>query len=113
MQNITLIPSSLYNKEIISFIDDMISYQDAKNFDSLDEIYQDKFTALCIRALDCDTDIVLSNNANRLLVNYLLKHDRDNEIDLLDDIKKSTKDQFSSYFDELIANERGNKNVSY
>jgi len=100
------IPSHLRTKEISSFIDEMISYEDAKDFDSLDEIHQDKFVALCIRAFGCDVDIVLGSEGNSLLVKYLLSYDHDEEIEIMKALKESAREQFSWYFDEMLDEEK-------
>jgi hypothetical protein len=100
------LPAQLNTKEIKSFIQEMISYQDAQNFNSLDETNQDKFVALCIRAFGCDVEIILGQDGNRALVNFLLSYDRDQEIEVMKSLRESAREQFSTYFDEMISQER-------
>lgn len=103
------IPRDLYNKETRTFIDEMISFEDAKDFDSLDEIHQDEWTALCIKALGCDVDIVLGSDGNSALVKLLLTYDRDEEIEVVKSLKESAREQFSGYFDEMLNEEKSNR----
>lgn len=104
------IPRELYNDEIKSFIDEMITYENAQDFASIDDTYQDKFVSLCIRALGCDTEIVLSQKANGFLASYLLTDDRDDEIEFMKSFKESTREQFSVYFDQIIKDENQSRN---
>ena len=97
------IPTCLENKEIQSFISDMITFQNASDFFCLDEMYQDEFVALCLKALDYDVDIILGRDANKHLVKLLLSYDRDHEIELVKSIKDSAYEQFSFYFNHLIS----------
>lgn len=102
-----ILPKELYNKEVTSFINEMISFQDATTFSSLDELYQDQFSSLCIKAFGSDAvDIILSNEATQLLMRYLLSHDKDDSIEIMKELKKSAHENFSYYFDELISDER-------
>lgn len=99
------VPRDLRTKEIKSFIDDVISESDPKDFYSLDEIDQDKFSALCIRAFGCDVEIILGSDANSHLAKYFLTYDQDEAIDLLAKVKESAREHFSSYFDLLLDEE--------
>jgi len=100
-----IIPPKLYNTEIESFIDEMVSYHDAKDFYSLDDNQQDRFVALCIRALGCDVDVVLGEDGNKFLINYLLSNDRDEEIEVMNSLKDSAREQFGHYFNEILNGE--------
>ncbi len=102
----TNVPRSLYTKEITSFINDLVEYQDAKCFYSIDDIHQDKLVALGIKALDCDIDIVIGHDANKHLAEFLLSSDPDDRIELIHAMKDSAREKFSSYFDIMISDKR-------
>lgn len=102
------IPRDLRTKEIKDFISDVITYSNAKDFYSLDELEQDKFSALCIRAFGCDVEIIIGSDANSHLAKYFLTYDRDEAIDLLDKVKESAREQFSGYFNFLLDEEKAN-----
>jgi len=63
-------------------------------------------TGLCIKALGCDVDIVLSSDGNNALAKLLLTYDRDEEIEVMRELKQSARDQFSNYFDEMLNEEK-------
>lgn len=95
------IPSSIYSPEITSFINDMIKEENAKHFYTLDDIHQDEFVALCLKALDYDVDIVMSREGNVALSKYLLYYDKDELIEVKKHLIESSRDKFSSYFDKI------------
>lgn len=90
------------NKEISSFINEVAIDKKITDFYSLSEDYQDKFTALCIRAFGCDVDIVIGSDANNHLVKYLFTADKDEAFELLEKVKESARDHVSHYFDTLL-----------
>lgn len=96
------IPPALNNKEISSFIEDMISSENAKDFYSLDEIHQDEFVSLGLKALNHDIDICLSHDGNISLAKYLLNYDKDEQIELKKFLIASAREKFSCYFDQLL-----------
>jgi hypothetical protein len=96
------VPKYLYSKEILSYIDYLIDTQEIKDFNSLDQIDKDKLVALGIHALGCDVEIILSETANKSLINYLFLPDKDNQIELINEVRNSSYEKFSDYFDQII-----------
>lgn len=93
------------NKKLKEYIQDLVDFEAAKSFYSLDEIHQDQLVSLMIDSLDGDVDIVLSHAANRILANHLKDYDADTHHQLMDEVKKSVRDDYSSLFDQLIREE--------
>ena len=96
------IPRDLCNKEIKSYINDLIRFDDAKNFDSLNDFQKDHLVALGIKAFDGDIDIVLNSDSNKHLTNYLFSYDPDHRIELLNSIRESMYDKLGIYFNQMI-----------
>lgn len=99
------IPKELYNKEVISLIKNLISFDDAKDFDALDESNKDKLIALGMKALNYDVEIILGQETNRLLANFYSSYDRDDEIELTASIHENIREYFSPFFNEMIDEE--------
>ena len=93
-------------KEIRSFVEHISIDTNINSFYSLDEPEQDTFTALCMRAIGNDFDLVLGADANVYLSKLLLTYDRDAEIELIKEVKETAKSQFADYFDVMIKDER-------
>lgn len=101
MRNIC-IPPSLYTQEILSFIDDMIDTYHPNGFESIYEIHQDKFVALCMKALGNDVDIVLNRDGNKALTKFLISYDKDEEVEVIESLKIAAREKFYSYFDHIL-----------
>src|SRR5688500_15821944 len=91
------------NKELLSAIKDAVEFYNAKDFYSLDDAQQDKLLSILIN--DENIEIVLSAKANNLLSKYLLTSDRDDQIELMHEIRDCVKEQFSSELNDLIEEE--------
>lgn len=104
-----LIPSELYSKDIIFYIECLLDFEHAKDFDSLDSIHKDKLSSLAMKALGGDVEIIMSEQANRYLADYLTSYDRDDQIELMNEVKKSTYEHFADYFNEMIHEEIENR----
>lgn len=97
------IPRDLANdKAVLNYIDDLISFDGAKDFASLDDLQQDQLVALGIAALGADIEMILSTKANIQLAKYLTTYDRDEEIELTKAIRDSAREYFAQWFDEMI-----------
>lgn len=101
------IPQCLYTREIVSFIDDQITFNDTRSSSDLDEREIEHFTGMCIRAFGCDCEIVLTSEIKSRLATILISRpDTENEIDLVDLLRKSACELYTHYLDEMIAQER-------
>ena len=98
----SMIPKDLYTKQITRCIRDLIRFEDAKDFYSLDEIHQDKLVNLGLSALGGDIEIIIGSDANRHLAKILNSYDRDEEIELIKSIKESAREKFAFYFTQMM-----------
>lgn len=96
------IPQNLFTAEIKSYITNLIRFDDAKDFDSLDSFKKDHLVALGIKAFDGDIDIVLNSDSNKHLTSYLFSYDPCDRIELLNSIRESAREKFGIYFNEMI-----------
>jgi|GEM_PF-5056865 hypothetical protein len=97
---------NIVNKEIKSYIKYLIEDKNAQFFSDLDSIHKDKLVAEAMASLGNDVDIVLNQNANRLLTSLLLVKNHETENDLINEIKQSSYDFFESHFDKIISDFR-------
>lgn len=105
------IPFEFYCKDILSFIDYLITCEGAQDFQSLDEIHKDKLTALGIKTLKYDLDVIFNDASKVNVVNYLLSYDKDSEIELLKSIKDSAHTTLAYQLNELILERLSEKNA--
>lgn len=96
------IPSYLNIKPINDYIDQLISFDGATDFYSLDDLQQDQLISLGIKAAGGDNEIILSQEANCLLAKYLQTYDRDDEIEFMRAAKESAREHFAEWFNEMI-----------
>lgn len=96
------IPQNLFTPEIKTYIKDLIRFDDAKDFNSLDEFKKDHLVALGMQAFDGDIDIVLNSDSNKNLTNYLFSYDPCDRIELLNSIRESAREKFGVFFNQMI-----------
>lgn len=92
----------LRTKEITDFIEYLVTEKNESFFFSLSESDKNYLTALGIKALGTDIEIILSENANSILFDFLSSNDDDNRIELLRSVRESAHEFFSAYFDEML-----------
>jgi hypothetical protein len=103
-----MLTNLIKSKEILSEIRDLVDFG-ATSFESLDDIDQDKLTALAISACDGDLDIVLSHQALLKISIYFQTYERDDEIEMTRSIQQCSREYFSESFNQLIQEEIDNR----
>ena len=98
------VPACLYNREIKSYIKDIIL--DKKNiyFSSIDIIHKRKLGSLAMKAIGSrDLEIIMSPETSESLAKFLLSQDPDDKIQLFSNIENDSFEHFSAYFDQMFS----------
>lgn len=101
----TSISNHFYTKEITSYIKELISFDDAKDFDSLDDFHKDKLVALGIAACNGDVEIILNQKALSALLKHFKDYQGGYQHDIVTAVEESAHEYFADVFNDMIAEE--------
>lgn len=96
------IPKELYNKQIMSYITELVKFDNAQDFDSLDELSKDSLIQLASESLDYDFDTVMSKKTTSLIAKRIRDNTGDYDWQIISSVKNDLHEHFSPILNYFI-----------